>query len=67
MAYLQVYVSPAVGHGSHGDHAASVRLFQTLQQQTRQQEVAQVVHPKLHSKTILRPTVGHETWTTQQS
>lgn len=63
IAYLEVDVTPSVGHGPHSDHAASTRLLETVQQQARQQEVAQVVHSKLHSEAVLRPTVGHQTCT----
>lgn len=63
-AHLEVDASPAVSHGGHGDHASSSRLLQTLQEQARQQEVAQVVHPELDAETVFCPAVGHQTCST---
>lgn len=60
-AHLKVDVSPAVSHGGQSDHSSSPSLFQTLQQQAGQQEVTQVVHPKLDAKTIFCPAVSHQT------
>lgn len=51
-----------MSHGGQRDHSASPCLLHPLQQQTGQQEVTQVVHPKLDAIAVLSPPVCHQSW-----
>jgi len=60
LTHLKVDVSPAIGHGGQGDHAAPLPLLQAGQQQVGQQEVTQVVDPQLDAEAVLGAAVSHQ-------
>lgn len=49
---VEIHGPQAMQQGGHVDDAAVLCLFQTIQQQQRQQKVAQVVDAERHAKTI---------------
>lgn len=56
---IKVDLAPAVGHGGQGHHTALRGLFQAVQQETGEQEVAQMVDPELDPKTVLSSPICH--------
>lgn len=58
---IKVNVSPAICHGAQCDYMALSALLQVVQQKTDQQEVAEVVDPKLNSKAISSVPIRHQT------
>lgn len=57
----EVDVAEAMHECGHGDHSAGPALLQSLQEETGEQEVTQVVYPKCHAKTLLSVSRAHYT------
>lgn len=48
----EIHSPVAISHRGHGDHAASLCLLQTLQQQSGQQEVTQVIDSEVQLEAV---------------
>lgn len=59
---VKVDLAPLVSHGGQSDHTSSRALLKSVQQEARQQEVAEMVDTKLDSKTIFSSTIRYKAW-----
>lgn len=59
---IEVDPTPAMSERRDGDDTSSWTLLQSVQQQTGQQEMSQMVDPELDPETIFSSTISYETW-----